>query len=104
MDLTIARLAGDSETVKRLELQDTIADWEKKGFPDLKVPADVAREKIEQLTEASRKSTRIKDAQAAAQFYKELAEAAGDFGAAQEYTNQLIELQAEICARAWRFG
>lgn len=94
MDLTIARLAGDSETVKRLELQDTIADWEKK-FSDLKVPADVAREKIEQLTEASRKSTRIKDAQAAAQFYKELAEAAGDFGAAQEYTNQLIELQAE---------
>ena len=94
MDLTIARLAGDSETVKRLELQDTIADWEKK-FSDLKVPADVAREKIEQLTEASRKSTRIKDAQAAAQFYKELAKAAGDFGAAQEYTNQLIELQAE---------
>lgn len=94
MDLTIARLAGDSETVKRLELQDTIADWEKK-FSDLKVPADVAREKIEQLTEASQKSTRIKDAQAAAQFYKELAEAAGDFGAAQEYTNQLIELQAE---------
>ena len=94
MDLTIARLAGDSETVKRLELQDTIADWEKK-FSDLKVPADVAREKIEQLTEASQKSTRIKDAQAATQFYKELAEAAGDFGAAQEYTNQLIELQAE---------
>lgn len=94
MDLSIAKLTGDSKTVKQLELADTIADWEKK-FADLKVPADVAREKIQQLTKASEKATTIKDAQAAAEFYKELAILAGDFGAAQEYSNQLIELQAE---------
>lgn len=94
MDISIAKLTGDSKTVKQLELADTIADWEKK-FADLKVPADVAREKIQQLTEASEKATTIKDAQAAAEFYKELSELAGDFGAAQEYSNQLIELQAE---------
>lgn len=94
MDISIAKLTGDSKTVKQLELADTIADWEKK-FADLKIPADVAREKIQQLTEASEKATTIKDAQAAAEFYKELSELAGDFGAAQEYSNQLIELQAE---------
>lgn len=94
LDLSLAQLSGDFAQVRALETAKEVEELTRKFFQFGPV-TDEARAKIEALTAARQKQSQVKDASAAAGFYKELYEKAGLFGAAQEYSNELIRLQAE---------
>lgn len=94
VDASIARMTGDLKRARDIELTREIDELSKK-FTELGVPVDVATQKIDAFRSAKLKESSIRDASAAAQFYKELAQLSGDFGASTEYNNELLKLQAE---------
>lgn len=94
VDASIARMTGDLKRARDIELTREIDELSKK-FTELGVPVDVATQKIDAFRAAKLKESSIRDASAAAQFYKELAQLSGDFGVSTEYNNELLKLQAE---------
>lgn len=94
LDISLAQLNGDTQQARFLESAKEVEELTRR-FAAFGPVTDEARAKIEALTAARQRQSEIKDATAAAGFYKELYEMAGQFGQAQEYNNELIRLQGE---------
>ena len=94
LDLSLAQLSGNFEQVRALETAKEVEELTR-TFAQFGPVTDEARAKIDALTAARQKQSQIKDASAAAGFYKDLYEKAGLFGAAQDYNNELLRLQGE---------
>lgn len=89
---------GNTKELRAIEIVEAINEWTTRlnglGLTETEVTA-----KTNQLREAMNLQSQIKDAQAAADFYRELAELSGDAGRSQEYVDQLLSLQADNLIR-----
>lgn len=94
LDLSLAQLSGDLQQVRALEAAKEVEELTRK-FSQFGPVTEEAAAKIEALAAARLKQSQVKEASAAAGFYKELYEKAGLFGAAQDYNNELLRLQGE---------
>ena len=92
--LSIARMSGNWQTVKDMELSKE-TDNLRKNLSLLGIEQDTVTAKVNEYVAAKQKESQIKDAQAAAEFYRDLYKQAGLFGSAQAYNNKLLELQAD---------
>ena len=95
VDLAVARMSGNWQTVKEMELAKETEDLTQK-LGALGVAQETVTAKVNEYTAAKEKESRIKDAQAASEFYRDLYKQAGMFGSAQEQNNRLLEMQADI--------
>lgn len=98
VDLQIANMRGDTAKAQMMELSRQSEELRKRLIALGEAPDRVAA-KVEEFRKAFNLQSQIKDAQAAADFYKELAELSGDYGRSQEYTNTLLALQADNLVR-----
>ena len=98
VDLQIANMRGDTAKAQMMELSRQSEELRKRLIALGEAPDQVAA-KVEEFRKAFNLQSQIKDAQAAADFYKELAELSGDYGRSQEYTNTLLALQADNLVR-----
>ena len=98
VDLQIANMRGDTAKVQMIELSRQSEELRKRLIALGEAP-DRVTAKVEEFREAFNLQSQIKDAQAAADFYKELAELSGDYGRSQEYVNTLLTLQADNLVR-----
>lgn len=94
LDISIANLNGDMETLRTLEREKAIEQYTQK-FAELGPVTEEARRKIEALATAQETQTKIKDASAAAQFYKDLYVMSSRFGEALAANNELLDIQAD---------
>lgn len=98
VDLQIANMRGDTAKAQMMELSRQSEELRKRLIALGEAPDRVAA-KVEEFKEAFNLQSQIRDAQAAADFYKELAELSGDSGRSQEYVNTLLTLQADNLVR-----
>lgn len=98
VDLQIANMRGDTAKAQMMELSRQSEELRKRLIALGEAPDRVAA-KVEEFRKAFNLQSQIKDAQAAADFYKELAELSGDYWRSQEYTNTLLALQADNLIR-----
>ena len=89
---------GNTKELRTIEIVEAVNEWTTRlkglGLTETEVTA-----KTNQLREAMNLQSQIKDAQAAADFYRELAQLSGNYGRSQEYVDQLLSLQADNLIR-----
>lgn len=89
---------GNTKELRAIEIVEAVNEWTTRlkglGLTETEVTA-----KTNQLREAMNLQSQIKDAQAAADFYRELAQLSGNYGRSQEYVDQLLSLQADNLIR-----
>ena len=89
---------GNTQELRAIEVADAINEWTQR-LEALGLTEDEVTAKTKQLREAMNLQSQIKDAEAAANFYKEMAELSGNSGRSQEYVNRLLALQADNLIR-----
>lgn len=89
---------GNTQELRAIEVADAINEWTQR-LEALGLTEDEVTAKTKQLREAMNLQSQIKDAEAAANFYKEMAELSGNYGRSQEYVNKLLALQADNLIR-----
>jgi TP901 family phage tail tape measure protein len=94
-DKELATLTNDTQKLNAIETADTLREWQNK-FADIGLSAEESAPKIAALKAALEQESHIKDLQAAANFYQELAEKTGEYGTSLEYQNQLLDKQKAI--------
>lgn len=89
---------GNTKELRAIEIVEAINEWTTRlnglGLTETEVTA-----KTNQLREAMNLQSQIKDAEAAANFYRELAELSGNFGRSQEFVDNVLALQADNLIR-----
>jgi lambda family phage tail tape measure protein len=95
LDLEIAKLSGDVDTVRLIEYEKAIEDLTKR-FSQFGEITDEVRKKIEKVAKEQQKQSEKRDQSAVYNFYKDLFELSGDYGRSLEYTNHLLDQQAEL--------
>lgn len=98
VDIQIANLNGDTAKARILEVNKQVEELTRR-LTELGEAPDRVAKKAQELRSALNLQSQIKDAQAAADFYRELAELSGDAGRSQEYVDQLLSLQADNLIR-----
>lgn len=98
VDIQIANLNGDTAKARILEVNKQVEELTRR-LTELGEAPDRVTKKAQELRAALNLQSQIKDAQAAADFYRELAELSGDAGRSQEYVDQLLSLQADNLIR-----
>lgn len=98
VDIQIANLNGDTAKARILEVNKQVEELTRR-LTELGEAPDRVTKKAQELRAALNLQSQIKDAQAAADFYRELAELSGNYGRSQEYVDQLLSLQADNLIR-----
>lgn len=98
VDIQIANLNGDTAKARILEVNKQVEELTRR-LTELGEAPDRVTKKAQELRAALNLQSQIKDAQAAAGFYRELAELSGNYGRSQEYVDQLLSLQADNLIR-----
>ena len=98
VDIQIANLNGDTAKARILEVNKQVEELTRR-LTELGEAPDRVTKKAQELRAALNLQSQIKDAQAAADFYRELAQLSGDAGRSQEYVDQLLSLQADNLIR-----
>lgn len=91
----LLQVQGNTAALRQLEISDKMKEW-KASFEAAGMTADQYGPKLAALQEALAKQQNFKDLQTASQFYKELADLSGDYGASIETQNRLIAEQANL--------
>lgn len=91
----LLQIQGNSQALKELEISEKLKEW-KANFEAAGMSADQYVPKLEQLQAALEKQQNVQNLQTAVDFYKELGELSGEYGASIEYQNKLIQQQAEL--------
>ena len=98
VDIQIANLNGDTAKARILEVNKQVEELTRR-LTELGEAPDRVTKKAQELRAALNLQSQIKDAQAAADFYRELAQLSGNYGRSQEYVDQLLSLQADNLIR-----
>ena len=98
VDIQIANLNGDTAKARILEVNKQVEELTRR-LTELGEAPDRVTKKAQELRAALNLQSQIKNAQAAADFYRELAQLSGDAGRSQEYVDQLLSLQADNLIR-----
>lgn len=105
-DRELLKLSGDTEALRQLEVTATLAEWQKM-FEGLGMTAGGVAAQMERLKAALAQQDakrgeeeRKKNLELTANFYKELGDLSGNYGASIEYQNRLIDEQAAAWVNA----
>lgn len=98
VDIQIANLNGDTAKARILEVNKQVEELTRR-LTELGEAPDRVTKKAQELRAALNLQSQIKDAQAAADFYREIAQLSGNYGRSQEYVDQLLSLQADNLIR-----
>ena len=105
-DRELLKLSGDTEALRQLEVTATLAEWQKM-FEGLGMTAGGVAAQMERLEAALAQQDakrgeeeRKKNLELTANFYKELGDLSGNYGASIEYQNRLIDEQAAAWVNA----
>lgn len=94
VDAQVASMWGNQSQSRGIKLEQDIDSLRTK-LMSLGAEAPVVEAKLTALREASAQQSFVKDAEAAASFYKELGDLSGSYGLSIEHQNELLRLQAD---------
>lgn len=89
-----ASAMGDDTQARALEREESLRKW-KEELLGLGLALDLVQPRLAEWNKAQELKSTIKDAEAAARFYKELGQLSGSYGLSIEKQNELLRLQAE---------
>jgi lambda family phage tail tape measure protein len=100
-DKELLKISGDMQALSKIETQEYLDNWrERLSVPKMNLSSEEVDQRITQLRIAKEQQKEIKDLQVAADFYKDLADKSGEYGASIEYQNKLLDLRAKAWADA----